>query len=80
MVMERDGEKVSEGRGAACLGSPVNAVRWLAREMVCRGRPLKAGDMVLSGALGPMVPVVPGATYEARVSGLGSVAAAFAKD
>ncbi len=79
MVMEQDGEKVSEGRGAACLGSPVNAVRWLAREMVRRGRPLKAGDVVLSGALGPMVPVVPGATYEARVSGLGIVMAAFAK-
>jgi len=32
---------------------------------------------VLSGALGPMVPVTPGASYTARINGLGSVAAHF---
>ena len=78
MTMEQGGKTVSEGRGAACLGHPLNAVRWLAREMVARGRPLRAGDVVLSGALGPMVSVTPGATYEARVSGLGTVSASFA--
>jgi len=58
----------------------LNAVRWLAREMVRRGRPLQAGDLVLSGALGPMVPVKAGMTYEAHVSDLGNVVATFAKD
>ena len=80
MTMESDGLVVSEGRGAACLGNPINAVRWLAREMVARGRPLQAGDIVLSGALGPMVPVTAGATYEARLSGLGTVLATFARE
>jgi 2-keto-4-pentenoate hydratase len=80
MVMERDGALVSEGSGAACLGNPLNAVRWLAREMVARGRPLQAGDIVLSGALGPMVAVTAGATYEARISGLGSALATFARE
>ena len=79
MVIEHRGEPVSVGAGAACLGNPLNAVVWLAREMVARGRPLRAGDIVMSGALGPMVPVAPGEVYEVRINGLGSVRAAFAK-
>lgn len=77
MVVEHRGEPVSVGAGAACLGNPLNAVVWLAREMVARGRPLLAGDIVMSGALGPMVPVTPGEVYEVRINGLGSVRAAF---
>ncbi|MCZ6838346.1 MAG: fumarylacetoacetate hydrolase family protein [Alphaproteobacteria bacterium] len=78
MVVEHRGEPVSVGAGAACLGNPLNAVIWLAREMVERGRPLAAGDIIMSGALGPMVPVASGEVYEVRISGLGSVRAAFA--
>ena len=78
MVMECEGEPVSVGAGAACLGHPINAVRWLAEEMVQRGWPLSAGDVVMSGALGPMIGVTPGKVYEVRINGLGSVRAAFA--
>ncbi|HYG88795.1 MAG TPA: fumarylacetoacetate hydrolase family protein [Azospirillum sp.] len=80
MVMEIRGEPVSTGAGAACLGHPINAVWWLAQVMARNGRPLKAGDTVLSGALGPMVPVRWGDVVEARINGLGSVRAAFAKE
>jgi 2-keto-4-pentenoate hydratase len=73
MVMEHQGQQVSVGCGAACLGNPLAAALWLARTMAAAGRPLAAGDVVLSGALGPMVPVTPGAAYQARINGLGSV-------
>lgn len=71
------GDTVSSGLGAACLGSPINAVVWLANAVAERGAPLQAGEVILSGSLGPLVTVQRGLTYEATISGLGSVRASF---
>lgn len=77
MVMERRGDQISLGAGAACLGNPLNAALWLARTMVANGSPLAAGDVLMTGALGPMAAVAPGDVVEVRIAGLGSVRTAF---
>lgn len=77
MTLRANNEVVSTGSGAACLGDPLAALAWLARTAREYDQPLTAGQIVLSGALGPMVTVTPGTTYTAQISGLGSVSATF---
>ncbi len=79
MVMERRGDQVSIGGGAACLGNPLNAAVWLADVLVRMGTPLRAGDVLMTGALGPMVVAEPGDVFTAQIEGLGSVSAVFGR-
>lgn len=72
-----DDELASEGDGAACLGDPLNALAWLAQTARATGDPLRAGQVVLSGALGPMVPARPGVTVRAELTMLGAASATF---
>ena len=73
MQLAVNGQVASLGTGAACLGHPLRAAHWLACTMARRGQPLRAGEVILSGALGPMVPLAAGQTVQARIGDLGSV-------
>jgi 2-keto-4-pentenoate hydratase len=72
MVLEVNATVASLGAGAACLGHPLNAAAWLVRTLATLDVALKAGDIILTGALGPMVAVKPGDQVVAKVGGLGS--------
>jgi 2-keto-4-pentenoate hydratase len=73
MRMTMGGIEVSTGTGSACLGNPVNAVAWLAAWMHEIGEPLREGEVILSGALGPMVALTTPGVVEAEITGLGRV-------
>jgi 2-keto-4-pentenoate hydratase len=73
MRMTRNGEVASEGNGKACMDNPLNAALWLAQVMAKQGQPLRKGEILLSGALGPMVNIERGDVFEAMVTGLGNV-------
>jgi 2-keto-4-pentenoate hydratase len=79
MTLEKNGELASSGDGAACLGDPLNALVWLARTAAWFGSPLRAGDVVLSGALGAMVTAEPGSQITAKLSVLGRVSVTFSE-
>ncbi|MGI9218875.1 MAG: 2-keto-4-pentenoate hydratase [Hydrogenophaga sp.] len=78
MTLQKQGHTVSEGSGAACLGHPLRAAYWLACTMAKRGQALRAGEVILSGALGPMVPVAAGDEIVATIGSLGTVSCTFA--
>ena len=73
MTLAADGALVSSGTGAATLGDPLTAMTWLARTLIALGLTLREGDIILSGALGPFVPLVYGQESVAEIVPLGSV-------
>ncbi len=73
MLARLNGQIASVGVGATSLGNPLLATLWLARTLASAGQALMAGDIVLSGALGPIVSLSNGDLFEAEIDGLGSV-------
>jgi 2-keto-4-pentenoate hydratase len=71
--MSIDGEEVSAGSGRNCLGNPLHAAIWLADTLSTVGTPLKAGDVVMTGAVSPMVPFAAGQTVVADFGSLGTI-------
>ncbi|MET0267208.1 MAG: fumarylacetoacetate hydrolase family protein [Duganella sp.] len=76
--LRKNGATAAVGAGAACLGNPLLAAYWLAKTMAAGGQPLLEGDVVMSGALGPMVAVQAGDEIDIDIGGLGRVSCALA--
>ena len=77
MVLEKNGEIVVTGAGAAALGHPANAVAWLANTLGAHGTALEAGEVVLSGSLAAMVPVKAGDNLRVTIGGIGGCSVRF---
>lgn len=77
MALTLDGKEVAQGRGEACLGNPAVAVAWLAEALTRFGEGLRAGDLIMSGALAKMVPAQPGNRFKAQFGDFGSVSVIF---
>jgi 2-keto-4-pentenoate hydratase len=75
MVFTRNGELVSTGAGAAALGNPAAAIAWLVNTLHPLGEGLRAGQVVMTGALHAAVPVSPGDVFRADFDRLGPVTA-----
>jgi 2-oxopent-4-enoate/cis-2-oxohex-4-enoate hydratase len=77
MVLEKNGALECTGAGAAALGSPVNCVAWLANALGRFGVALRAGEIILSGSLGALVPVAAGDNLHLSIGGIGSASVRF---
>ncbi|WP_328708788.1 2-keto-4-pentenoate hydratase [Microbispora hainanensis] len=79
-VLRRNSEVAGTGAGAAVLGSPLNALVWLANTLGERGVTLEAGHTILPGSVTAAVPVAVGDVVQASFAGLGTVTAVFGED
>ena len=77
MTLEKNGDVVATGAGAAALGHPLNAVAWLANTLGELGMSLRAGEVILSGSLAAMVPVQAGDNLRISLGGIGSAGVRF---
>ena len=78
MVVEKNGELLSEGLGtASVIGSPQGCVAWLANTLGGFDIPLRAGEIILSGSLVPLEPVQPGDRMRVTIGGIGSATVTF---
>ncbi|GAB2466757.1 fumarylacetoacetate hydrolase family protein [Comamonas humi] len=77
MQMSKNGEPAGSGLGSAVQGHPAEAVAWLANTLGAFGIPFKAGEVILSGSLAPLVPAAAGDRFEMAITGLGSCSIQF---
>jgi 2-oxo-3-hexenedioate decarboxylase len=77
VVMEKNGDVVSLGAGAAVLGHPATAIAMLANHLGARGQEIPAGAMILSGGVTEAVAVQAGDNVTLKIQHLGSISMRF---
>jgi 2-oxopent-4-enoate/cis-2-oxohex-4-enoate hydratase len=77
MDIRKNGAHAAGGTGAAVQGHPATAVAWLANTLGKYDIPFRAGEIILSGSLAPLLPAVAGDRFEMTLSGIGSASVSF---
>lgn len=77
MKLYRNDDPAVTGHSRQCMGNPLTACLWLVRELARRGTPIQAGELILSGSLGPMVETRAGDRIHLEISTLGSLTCQF---
>ena len=77
MHMWKNDAPAGQGLGSAVQGHPAKAVAWLANTLGAFGIPFKAGELILSGSLAPLVPAQAGDRFHMTIEGLGECSVAF---
>lgn len=77
MTVKKNGKFLSSGLGSAALGNPLTCVAWLANVLGQYGVSLEAGDVILSGSLVPLEPVVAGDEMSLSITSIGDLSIRF---
>lgn len=77
MEIRKNGAHVASGTGAAVQGHPATAVAWLANTLGRYDIPFRAGEIILSGSLAPLLPAAPGDRFEMTLAGIGGASVSF---
>lgn len=77
MFIEKNGLLQSSGTAVEVMGNPLNAVAWLANQLAEHNTRLKAGDIILSGAITGAVPVANGDVINVSFNKLGNIQVRF---
>lgn len=81
MQLFKNGELINEGDGSAVLGDPAYCVAWLANKLHEFDITLKAGEVILAGALSAAIPAEPGDTFTCKFTeGFGEVSVTFTEE
>jgi len=77
LTLTKNGEQVQTGAGSAALGHPAESVAWVVNKLAQHNLSIKAGEIVLSGALAAPYPIEAGDRFEAVFESLGTISVQF---
>jgi len=77
MVFRKNSEVIATSAGASVMGHPARAIAWMANKLAERGQSIRAGEVVLSGALSEAFTIEASDHFSVSFDGIGSLEVQF---